>query len=85
MVQTAMHRTSHGTAPGLRGLLGRQAGTTPFANSPALKAAGFVWDANRLDDFLQDPRGVIPGNQMAFFGLDDPEKRAAIIAYITSL
>ena len=74
-----------GNAPALRGLIGRQAGTTGFANSPALRSAGFVWDADRLDAFLKDPRGVIPNNQMAFFGLQDPEERAAVIAYVTSL
>ena len=74
-----------GVAPGLAGLFGRQAGTTGFANSPALSSAGFVWDAERLDAFLDDPRGVIPGNQMVFFGLDNPEARAAIIAYVSAL
>lgn len=74
-----------GTAPGLGGLFGRQAGTTEFANSPALRAAGFIWDAERLDEFLSDPRGVIPENQMVFYGHDDSEQRAAIIAYIATI
>lgn len=74
-----------GIAPGLGGLLGRQAGTTDFPSSTALRSAGFTWDAERLEAFLSDPRGLIPDNQMAFFGLEDPDERAAVVAYITSL
>lgn len=72
-------------APGLAGLLGRRAGSTSFPNSSALSSAGFEWTAERLNAFLTDPRGYIPGNQMAFFGLEDAADRDALIAYIAAL
>ncbi|WP_439604810.1 c-type cytochrome [Shinella sp.] len=78
----------HRLGPHLDGLLGREAGSLDdFRYSPALKAAGgegLAWSAETLDAFLADPRGVVPGNRMAFPGIKDAGDRADLVAYLAS-
>ena len=74
---------SNMTGPNLWGLFGRTAGTHPGYNySAPLKAAGFVWDAERLDHWLQNPRTFLPGNKMTFPGLPDAADRRDVIAFL---
>ena len=69
--------------PALYGVFGRTAGTAAgFAYSPALKGAGFVWDGGKLDQWLADPKGFLPGNRMTFVGLKQEKDRRDVIAYI---
>jgi cytochrome c len=69
--------------PNLWGLFGRKAGSkADFHYSDALKNANVVWSEKTLDQWLTSPRDFIPGNRMAFGGVSDPEKRAALIAYL---
>ncbi|MDX2275503.1 MAG: cytochrome c family protein [Hyphomonadaceae bacterium] len=69
--------------PNLHGVMGRQAGSLDgFNYSDPLKAAGFVWDAERLDQWLQAPQTFLPGNRMAFAGVRDETQRRDLIAYI---
>lgn len=69
--------------PALHGIFGRTAGTSPgFNYSPALKSAGFVWDGAKLDQWLADPKGFLPGNRMTFVGLKQEKDRRDVIAYI---
>jgi cytochrome c len=69
--------------PALHGIFGRTAGTAAgFAYSPALKGAGFVWDGGKLDQWLADPKGFLPGNRMTFVGLKQEKDRRDVIAYI---
>ncbi|CAN1568283.1 COG3474 Cytochrome c2 [Caulobacteraceae bacterium] len=69
--------------PALHGIFGRTAGTAAgFAYSPALKGAGFVWDGGKLDRWLADPKGFLPGNRMTFIGLKQEKDRRDVIAYI---
>lgn len=71
------------TGPNLYGVFGRKAGTKEgFAYSDAVKNADFVWDAQKLDAWLADPRGFLPGNKMSFVGVKDPQKRIDLIAYL---
>ena len=71
------------TGPNLYGVFGRQAGAVAdYAYSPAVKAAGFVWDGEHLDKWLADPRGFLPGTKMSFAGLKDPKDRNDLIAYM---
>ncbi len=71
------------TGPNLYGVFGRQAGAVAeYAYSPAIKAAGFVWDGEHLDKWLADPRGFLPGTKMSFAGLKDPKDRTDLIAYL---
>ena len=69
-------------APGLSGILGRKAAVEDFPYSPAFRKAGFTWDEDSLNRYLETPRAVVPDNQMAFFGLENPSDRTALIAYL---
>ena len=71
------------TGPNLYGVFGRQAGTQPSFNySKPLKTAGFAWDAERLDHWLENPRTFLPGNKMSFPGLPDATDRRDLIAWL---
>ena len=71
------------TGPNLYGVFGRKAGGVEgFAYSDAVKAAGFTWDAEHLDQWLSDPRGFMPGTKMSFMGLKDAKDRVDVIAYL---
>ncbi len=69
--------------PDHAGLYGRKAGSLPdYDYSPAMRAAGLIWDAATLDRFLANPRGVVPGTKMGFAGVPDPDERTDLIAYL---
>lgn len=71
------------TGPNLHGVFGRTAGTKPgYRYSDALKTAGFAWDADKLDRWLADPRGFLPGNKMSFAGVKAEKDRVDLIAYL---
>ena len=71
--------------PHLSGVVGRSAGTIEGARySNALGASGIVWDEERLQAFLANPRQVVPGTTMTV-SIRDETQRAAIIAYLRSL
>lgn len=71
------------TGPNLYGVFGRPAGAHgDFKYSDAVKAAGFKWDAEKLDAWLANPKTFLPGNRMTFAGLKDEQKRRDLIAYL---
>lgn len=71
------------TGPNLWGIFGRTAGSHAGYNySSPVKAAGFAWDADRLDHWLQNPRTFLPGNKMTFPGLPNPTDRRDVIAWL---
>ena len=83
------HTTAQGgpniTGPNLWGVFGRKAGSLDgFSYSDGVKAAGFTWDVNHLDKWITDPRAMIPGTKMTFFGIKDPKDRVDVIAYLKS-
>jgi len=53
-----------------------------FEYSDALKAFGGNWELERLDEFLADPAGAVPGTRMAVGGVTDGADRADLIAYL---
>jgi cytochrome c len=70
------------TGPKHLGVVGRRAGSVPgYDYSDALRAAGFAWTPQKLDQWLQGPSRLVPGTKM-FFTVSDPADRAAIIAYL---
>jgi cytochrome c len=72
--------------PPLFGVLGRKAGAVAdFAYSDAMKQAGWVWAADKVDAYIAHPKKVVPGGKMKYDGLDDATARADVIAYIQSL
>lgn len=71
------------TGPNLYGVFGRQAGThAGYRYSAPVKAAGFAWDAERIDHWLENPRTFLPGNKMTFPGIADPTDRRDLIAWL---
>ncbi|MCJ2182657.1 c-type cytochrome [Novosphingobium sp. 1949] len=71
--------------PNLYGVYGHTMGQGSFAFSDAVKNSGLTMDEATLDQWLENPRALIPGNRMSFPGLKNPEQRAAIIAYLKTL
>jgi cytochrome c len=86
----ACHAVGEGAAnkvgPVLNGVVGRTAGTADgFNYSQAMKdagAGGIAWTDENLDKYLENPKGFIKGNKMAFPGLKKPEERANVIAFL---
>ncbi len=71
--------------PPLFKVIGRRAGTVEgFHYSAGFAKADFVWDEARLDAWMTNPQGMIPGAVMAY-RQSKPEIRAAIIAYLKEL
>jgi cytochrome c len=81
------HTTSQGggdmTGPNLWGIFGRKAGSEPgFDYSTGLKSAGWIWDADRIDRWIADPRAVVPDTKMTFVGMSDPNDRRDVVAFL---
>jgi cytochrome c len=69
--------------PSLHAVVGRAAGTVPgYTYSPANKNSGITWTPEKLFQYLENPRRVVPGTKMVFPGIPDPQKRADVIAYL---
>lgn len=74
-------RSSFG--PQLNGILGRPAGSaSDYQYSQAMKNSGVVWSRDKLVAYLEDPKAVVPGTRMIFWGLSDAEKIDNLLAYL---
>lgn len=75
----------NGLGPALYGAYGRKAGQAAgFAYSDGVKAAGFVWTPEKLNQWIQKPASVVPGAKMVLAPVDQPQDRADIIAFLKS-
>lgn len=75
----------HKVGPNLHGIIGAAAGKkADFTYSDAMKESGIVWSAEALDAFLTKPTDYVPGTIMVFVGMEKPDDRQALIAYIRS-
>ncbi|MGD9965252.1 MAG: cytochrome c family protein [Hyphomonadaceae bacterium] len=73
----------HRVGPNLHGVFGREVGTAEgFTYSDALQQADFIWTADQLDHWLENPQTFLPGNRMAFAGVRDATDRRDVVAYI---
>lgn len=72
------------TGPSLAGVWNRKAGSlTTFSRySDALKSANIVWNDKTLDEWINDPQHLVPGNQMTFAGIKDARQRADLLAFL---
>ncbi|WP_347337068.1 c-type cytochrome [Bradyrhizobium retamae] len=72
------------TGPSLADLWGRRAGTLPSFDrfSDALKSSGLTWDDRTLDQWLTDPKHLVPGNEMTFEGIKEDPARADLLAFL---
>ena len=69
--------------PELNWLDGRQAGTAAgFNYSEANKNSGIVWGEATFEQYIADPRAMIPGTKMPFAGLKDPKQINDLWAYL---
>ena len=78
----------NGVGPNQWGLYGSGfAHKDDFTYSEALKAehGKKKWEAQELSEFLANPKKYIPGNKMSFPGIKDPQERANLIAYLSTL
>jgi len=74
-------RSSFG--PQLNGIIGRPAGSaSDYQYSEAMKSSGVVWTRDKLVAYLEDPKAVVPGTRMIFWGLSDAEKIDNLLAYL---
>jgi cytochrome c len=72
--------------PNLWGVIGRpKASEAGFNYSAALKAKGGNWTIDDLNQFINNPRGFIPGTNMTFAGVQRGGERADVIAYLNTL
>src|SRR5262245_56466942 len=73
-----------GQGPNLRGVVGRKAASTDFADSVALKKWGRTWTPELLGKYLTNPGALVPGTTMQV-RVPDRRDRADIVAYLGSL
>jgi cytochrome c len=51
--------------------------------SDADKNSGIVWGEATFEQYIADPRAMIPGTRMPFAGLKDPQQINDLWAYLT--
>jgi cytochrome c len=70
--------------PILNGLDGRHSGSVEgFEYSDANKNSGIVWNEAKFKEYIQDPRGVVPGTKMIFAGIKNPQEINDLWAYVS--
>lgn len=77
----------NGVGPNQWGLVGSHFAHNPdYSYSAALQAMKDKrWGVQELSEFLANPKKYIPGNKMSFAGIKDPQERANLIAYLSTL
>jgi cytochrome c len=72
--------------PNLFGIVGDKKGEgRGFNFSAAMKAKGGTWSIDDLSQFIDNPKGFVPGTAMGFAGIQKGSERADVIAYLNSL
>ncbi len=73
--------------PNLWGIIGRPIGKHPGFNgySDAIKSKGGNWTWEQFAAYIWKPAENIPGNKMAFVGIQDPQDLADLMAYTRTL
>ena len=69
--------------PNLWGVVGRaKAAVAGFNYSAAMKAKGGNWTPEELDQYLQNPKAMVPGTNMNFAGIPRGSERADLITFL---
>jgi cytochrome c len=72
--------------PNLYGIVGDpHAHMAGFDYSDGLKAIKGPWTYAELNQWLDNPRSVVPGTRMSFAGIDSNQTRADVIDYLHTL
>merc|ERR1712019_71356 len=76
----------HMQGPNLWGLIGRTAGQTEgYAYSDANRDSGIVWTEDVVNEYLVNPKKMIPGTKMVFAGLKKKADRKNLVAFLKTL
>jgi cytochrome c len=71
--------------PNLYGVLGRPRASVPgFNYSAALKGMGGEWTFAELNQFITNPKGMVPGTTMSFAGVPRATERADLLVFLNS-
>lgn len=85
----AIEPGKHRSGPSVFGTFGAVLGSAEgYRYSRAFRRKrdeGVIWDEAGLDIFLTKPRDFVRGTKMRFKGIEDPTRRADIIAYLKTL
>jgi cytochrome c len=85
---TPCHDSTFGAqsiGPSLHGIVDRPAATsTRYAYSRGLRSSGIVWTPEKLNQFIERPRRIVPRTRMTFPGVRRPQDRADIIAWLAT-
>lgn len=73
-----------GQGPNLYGVVGRDVASNPdFPRySAAMKSHKGQWTLENLAAYLHDPKGAVPGNQMAYAGVKSNPDLASLLLYL---
>jgi cytochrome c len=72
--------------PNLYGIVGDKKGEgRGFNFSAAMKAKGGTWTFEDLNQFINNPKGFVPGTAMGFAGIQKDSERADVINYLRTL
>merc|ERR1711892_963678 len=75
----------HMQGPNLFGLIGRTAGQTAgYAYSDANRDSGIVWTEEVVNQYLVNPKKMIPGTKMVFAGLKKKADRKNLVAFLST-
>ena len=69
--------------PELNGLIGRKSGSVAgYSYSAANKESGLTWDEPTFREYIQNPKGKVPGTKMIYAGLKDEQKINDLVAFL---
>ena len=72
-----------GFGPQLNGVIGRLAGTTAdYQYSDAMKNSGVMWTRETLAAYIENPKKVVSGTRMIFWGISDQQKIENLLTYL---